>query len=326
MAITGTDLELLIRSFAPALETYREGAAVIPARQLADIVRRITDPRIEIEAAGPHVVLTYAGGEVQLATFPPEDFPELPGEEEKGVAFELEVAFRDALRAVLYAASKDELRPVFTGVQFELVESRLTLAATDGHRLAAYEMPVEATGSVVSVIPAKALREVERILGHGAAGRLRVGLGGSTASFAAADVEILSRLIEGRFPEWRAAVPQSPPQTYLRGSLQHLLSALERAQVMAAQDPPTIILKVSDGQVTVEARSELGGLKERLLDLEAGGEEVEIAFNASYLLDALRATGGEAVEIGLYGKIGPAVVKISGAPGYLGLVLPLRLL
>ncbi|MGQ9512259.1 DNA polymerase III subunit beta, partial [Thermodesulfitimonas sp.] len=162
--VTGSDLEFIIRCSAPAGGVYREGEAAIPARQLAEIVRRISDSDVEIEATGPNVILTYKGGEVQLAAFLPEEFPLLGDQAEATEVLELGADFRDALRAVLYAAGKDELRPVFTGVQVQVIDGILTLAATDGHRLAVYEMAARGQGVTESLIPAKALREVERVL------------------------------------------------------------------------------------------------------------------------------------------------------------------
>lgn len=322
--ITGSDLELMIRCSTPAREVYREGEAVIPARQLAEIVRRITDTEMELEAAGPNAILTYEGGEVQLAAFLPDEFPLLGSEATAEEVLELGTDFRDALRAVLYAAGKDELRPIFTGVQVQIVDGTLTLAATDGHRLAVYEMmAAEAQSAVASVIPAKALREVERVLSQ-TGGGLTVSIGANQACFRVDSIEVVTRLIEGRFPEWRGAVPQGPPITVIKGSLSQLVSALERAQVLAAGETPTVIIKVTAGTVTVEAQSEYGGMRETL-PLEATGDDLEIAFNAGYLLEALRATTGSAVEIAFSGKIGPALVRVSEAPGYLGLVLPLRL-
>lgn len=321
---TGSDLELMICCSAPAQEVYREGEAVIPARQLAEIVRRISDTEVELEAAGPSVTLTYESGEVQLTAFLPEEFPLLGSETATEEVMELGTDFRDALRAVLYAAGKDELRPIFTGVQVQIGGGTLTLAATDGHRLAVYEMTAaEAQSAVVSVIPAKALREVERILNQTGA-KLTLSMGDSLARFKVDSVEVVTRLIEGRFPEWRGAVPQGPPTALVRGSLSQLVSAFERAQVLAAGETPTVIIKVTAGVVTVEAQSEYGGMRETL-PLEATGEDLEIAFNASYLLEALRATTGSAVEIAFNGKIGPALVRVPECPGYLGLVLPLRL-
>ncbi|MEW6572312.1 MAG: DNA polymerase III subunit beta [Bacillota bacterium] len=321
--VTGTDLEIMIRSRVPALEVFREGEVVIPARQVSEIIRRLGDGKIEIQGSGPNIILTYPDGEVQLSGYLPEEFPLLARDGEEEPAVKPGAGFKDALRSVLYAAGKDELRPVFTGVQFEVRDGILTLAATDGHRLAVHETTVETGGSVSSVIPAKALKEVERAIGHSSE-EVTISITPGQATFFIGEVEIYTRLIEGRFPEWRAAIPQNEPHTVIRGSRLNLINGVERAQVMAGSDIPSVVIKVSGGILSLHAQSDVGGLRETL-PMQTDGEDVEIAFNSTYLLEALRVAEGEAVEIGFNGNMGPAVIRFPEDPGYLALVLPLRL-
>lgn len=321
--LTGTDLEVMIRCRVPALEVFREGEVVIPARQVSEIIRRLGEGKIEMQGSGPNAILTYPDGEVQLSGYLPEEFPLLTREGEEEPPVKPGAGFRDALRCILYAAGKDELRPVFTGVQFEVRDGILTLAATDGHRLAVHETTVESGGAVSSVIPAKALREVERIIGQSAE-EVTINLTAGQAAFFLDTVEVYTRLIEGRFPEWRAAIPQNQAHTVARGSRLNLINGVERAQVMAASDIPSVIVKISGGTLSVHAQSDVGGLRETLA-METDGEDVEIAFNAAYLLEALRAADSETVEVGFNGNMGPAVIRLPDDPGYLALVLPLRI-
>ncbi|HIE12452.1 MAG TPA: DNA polymerase III subunit beta, partial [Desulfotomaculum sp.] len=163
--LTGTDLEVMIRCRVPVIEVQREGEAVVPARQVSEIVRRLGEGNLEIQGSGPNVIMTYPGGEAQLSGYLPEEFPVLTRESDEQTLIKPGPGFGDALRCVLYAAGKDELRPVFTGVQFEMRNGTLTVAATDGHRLAVHETAVECDeASVSSIIPAKALRELERVI------------------------------------------------------------------------------------------------------------------------------------------------------------------
>jgi DNA polymerase-3 subunit beta len=314
---------MMIRCWVPALEVNREGEAVVPARQLSEIVRRVPEGKIEVEGTGRSITLMYPGGEMKLSGFAPEEFPSFAAEDETGEGFTLGGSLRVALRSVLYAAGKDDLRPIFTGVQFELQNGVLTVAATDAHRLAVFEMGTDAAASCSGIVPAKALREVERSLSQ-TEEQVSVTFSSSQAAFAVSDVELYTRLIEGRFPEWRQAVPQNPPRTLIRGEIGAIISAIERAQVLAYGDTPSVILKASGASLVVLSQSDMGEFRETVA-VDCEGEEVEIAFNANYLLDALRATVGDSVEIGLNGNIGPAVIRGPGHPGYLALVLPLRL-
>ncbi|MEW6183281.1 MAG: DNA polymerase III subunit beta [Bacillota bacterium] len=324
LEITSTDLEVTIRCFTPVLEIYREGSLVIPARQAFEIVRRLADGKIEIEGQDNNVSMVYSGGELKINGFPVDEFPIVATAFEERAGFRINEGMKTALRSVLYAAGKDELRPVFTGIQFELREGTLTMAATDAHRLAVFEMPTDLEESYLSIIPAKALREVERALGQGEES-VNVVLQQNHAAFMIDAVEIGTRLIEGRFPDWRAAIPQGPPKTLIKGETAGLIAAIERAQVLATGEASTVVVHVQEGGFTVSSQSESGGLKERV-PLQVEGEDVEIAFNAVYLLDALRVAPQDTFELELNGSLGPALLKTSENKGFLALVLPLRML
>jgi DNA polymerase-3 subunit beta len=155
--------------------------------------------------------------------------------------------------------------------------------------------------------------------------RVLVNIQHNQASFVIGTVEIYTRLIEGRFPDWRAAIPQGKARTMIQGETAGLVRAVERAQVLASGEVSTVIIRVQEANLTVYSQSELGGLKENV-PLFFEGEPVEIAFNSTYLLEALKAAGNEKVDIELNGNMGPAVIRTPNAKGYLALVLPLRII
>lgn len=319
--LAGTDLEVAVRCRVPA-EVHREGAVVVPARHLSEIVRRAPEGIMEVQSDSSGAVLTYPGGEVKLSGFAPDEFPPLVAEDKQGDAVALGKDFRAALRCTLYAAGKDELRPVFTGLHVEFRDGRMSLVATDTHRLAAYEAPADAP-TWFGIVPAKALREVERAMLQAedtAAARLEP----SWAAFSTEKVEVATRLIEGRFPEWRQAVPGDPARTQVKVDAGVLAAVLERARVLVEGESPVVLLKLSDGALTVLSRSDLGEFREAV-SVEAAGEDVEVAFNVTYLLDALRVVP-DAVEVSFNGSTGPAVLRSPGLPGCLAVVLPLRLI
>lgn len=324
MEMVSTDLEVTVRCRMPTLDVRREGEAVVPARQLFEIMRRMAEGSIEIYSDKNDITVLYPGGEARIAGFPPEEFPLATISAEAGVSLSLQEGLKEGLRSVLYAAGRDELRPVFTGVQFEVSEGILTMAATDAHRLAVYEIKTDITEPCSSVIPAKALREVERALGQGEE-KVQVNIQHNQAAFVIGAVEVYTRLIEGRFPDWQAAIPHGKARTVIQGEISGLIRAVERAQVLASGEVSTVIIRVQDEYLTVYSQSELGGLKENV-PLFFEGEPVEIAFNATYLLEALKAAGNETVDIELNGNMGPAVIRTPDAKGYLALVLPLRII
>ncbi|MGO0123464.1 DNA polymerase III subunit beta [Desulfothermobacter acidiphilus] len=331
LSVTATDLELQISMQLPQVQLEEaEGECWLPAREIGDLVRLLgKDTRVEISQVQNHRILfRYPGGEVRLAGMNPEGFPLLepaePGKLEFAGAGTLE-----ALRHVLYAASPDDLRPIFTGVEVGLTPGgSLSFAATDGHRLAVYR-PSEEPNAETRVIPARHLKELlnlGKLLGEEP---LKFSVGRLTASFYWGEVELHSRLIEGKFPDWRQALPKGAPMATLCASVSSLWSCLERARVIArasASGIPTVFLRKAGDQLVVEAQSETGEFQESL-PVPAEGEDLTLAFNVDYLIEALRVLDREEeVNLGLYGSMSPMLITPKSASGYLALLLPLRVI
>ncbi|RDV81798.1 DNA polymerase III subunit beta [Ammonifex thiophilus] len=329
LTATATDLDVQVTVQLPRVNLEEEGELWLPAKETFDLVRRLPeDSPVELRQAGSNqVLLSYPGGEARLTGMDPREFPLMEQSAEEVLEFPGE-GLLDALRCVLYAAAADDLRPVFTGVEFSFTPGApLTLAATDGHRLAVFR-PGEEPKPESRVVPAQHLKEV-LVLGRLLGGDPReVRLGRTTASFYWEEVELQSRLIEGKFPDWQQALPKDPPATSLTSTVGALLSCLERARVIArasASGVPAVFLVKEGEGVRLEARSEAGEFREHV-DGWAEGEDLTLAFNADYLMEALRVLDREAeVLVFLYGPMAPATITSAGRPEYLALVLPLRL-
>ncbi|ACX51179.1 DNA polymerase III, beta subunit [Ammonifex degensii KC4] len=330
LTATATDLDVQVTVELPRVNLEEEGELWLPAKETFDLVRRLPeDVLVELRQAGSNqVLLSYPGGEARLAGMDPGEFPLIEQSVEEVLEFPGE-GLLDALRYVLYAAAPDDLRPIFTGVEisYSSPEGELTFAATDGHRLAVFRRGEEPRLES-RVVPAQYLKEVlvlGRLLGEEPK---RIRLGKTTASFHWEEVELYSRLIEGKFPDWQQALPKDPPATSLSLTVGTLLSCLERARVIAraqASGVPAVFLVKEGEGVRIEARSEAGEFKEHV-DGRAEGEDLTLAFNADYLMEALRVLDREAeVLVSLYGPMAPIIITSGSCKEYLALVLPLRL-
>lgn len=326
LTLTGSDLELSIATWIPA-EVTTPGELLLPARYLADIVRRLPEGPVQIEAAadGAGAVLRYGNAEARLSGFPAEDYPQLPDVVPQ-VQFSLPVeTCREVVRQVIYAAGQDELRPIFTGVLLEIVEGELYLVATDTHRLALkrHRLPDNELQLTNIVIPAKAINELYRSL-TSLEGDVTVEVAENYVAFSSGPLRVVSRLIDGRYPDYRQVIPKSylTRLSALDGTA--LLHTIERAAVFAQDEVPVILCEVEGGFVRVSAQSQVGSLEETL-PVASEGEPVAVAFNAGYLMDALRASLTPEVDLELNGPLGPAVLRPAGADDYLALVLPVRL-
>ncbi|ACX51836.1 DNA polymerase III, beta subunit [Ammonifex degensii KC4] len=332
VTVTATDLDAqIVASLQAHLEG--EGELWLPAKETFDLVRRLPECTLELGQAGPEQVLvSYPGGEARLTGMNPEEFPAVNEQEDGYTALPGE-GLTNALRRVLYAAAPDGPYTAITGVEISRSPSGgLTFAATDGHRLAVFgDREEDGEGSQEDrkswVVPAGYLREVlvlAKLLGKEPD---RVLLGRHTASFVwPGEAEFTCRLIDYKFPDWRQALPRESPATSLTTTVNTLLPCLERAKTIARANSVPVVLLVKEGEeVRLEARSEAGEFKERV-DGRAEGEDVTVAFNAGYLLEALKVLDSAAeVRVGLYGPASPATVTVPGDERYLALVLPVRL-
>lgn len=326
LTLTGSDLELSIATWIPA-EVTTSGQLLLPARYLADIVRRLPEGPVQIEAAadGAGAVLRYGNAEARLSGFPAEDYPQLPDVVPQ-VQFSLPVeTCRELVRQVIYAAGQDELRPIFTGVLLEIVEGELYLVATDTHRLALkrHRLPDNELHLTNIVIPAKAINELYRSL-TSLEGDVTVEVAENHVAFRSGPLRVVSRLIDGRYPDYRQVIPKSYLTRLRALDGTAFLHTIERAAVFAQDEVPVILCEVEGGFMRVSAQSQVGSLEETL-PVASEGEPVAVAFNAGYLTDALRASLTPEVDLELNGPLGPAVLRPAGTDDYLALVLPVRL-
>jgi DNA polymerase-3 subunit beta len=320
--LAATDMELSLRTAVPA-RVEGDGAIVLPGRTLVEIARLLPADEVTIEHRAVESVVHVVSGSASytLHTYNPEDFPRLPDL----TATETFAIDRDALLEtigrVARAASRDESRPVLTGVLVQFSAGRLAMAATDSYRLAVKE--TELSGSapeLEAIVPSRALQELGRVATSG--DEVAVGVHDNQVVFAVDGTWLTTRRIDGQFPNYRQLLPESFEHelTLPRGDL---LDVVRRAAVIIQRATP-LQLRFADGELTVVARTQEVGESRESLPVAFGGDPLEIGFNADFLRDGLESVEGDDVRVKLISPLRPAVLQ-GETDDFTYLVMPIRL-
>ena len=324
LSITGTDLELTIQKVI-AVGGEIDGGAVIPAKLSADIVRALPPGRVEIVMGDDDVKISAGRSQFSVRALSFDDYPRINPPSASAVTLDAGV-FGEALRQVVSAASKDEGRPVLTGVLLAAENDGLRLVATDSYRLAVRDLPgVSVLGPEQRVlVPARALNELQRVLGDGAEVTLRIG--DNDATFEIGGTRLSTRLIPGDFPNYRQLIPPSHPNllTVNRGEL---LDAIRRMKILARDTATTTsVLRLKIGAESLQLTTitqDVGNASEEL-DAVATGDELKVAFNPEYLAAGVEAVPNDEVTLSTIDGLKPAIIRGAGNSDFLYLLMPVR--
>lgn len=315
--LSATDLEVGITSTLEG-EIVEKGRIVLPGKVLYNIVRTLKG-EVRLVAEGEKAYLSSGRSRFELSGFSPEDFPFFPVVE---APFEVELpgeALKEALLRTYFAVSRDETRPVLTGVLFAFLEDSFELVATDGHRLSRNILPLTGVGQKVKyILPQKAIAELLRLLGKGT---VRFIPQDGSVLFQVGTTVLFSTLVEGEYPNYQDVIPSEFVSKALV-SREEFLGALERMALVTSGVP---VVEVSFGSGVLELRcgGDLGVAEEEV-EGSVEGKHLKVAFNARYLLEALRVMRDARIEIGLSGELAPA--KLSGtSQGFEYVLMPVRL-
>ncbi len=332
------DNELGIQtSFEAEVET--SGAVSLPAKTLSDIVSRLPEGSVELaqdeEAAASGLVsLSTTSGRYQLRSLPAAEFPELPiVTTEEAIALPVS-ALLDGLRSTLFAASTEETKQVLTGIHVKFGPDKVEFAATDGHRLAVLETSSEVEGEAPTeelevTIPARALRELERILALQASDdRVELRADERQVIFASGQQRLTSRRLDGAYPAYQQLIPQQFGNR-INLDRRQLQSALERIAVLAEQKNNVVKFTFDEDQqqlhLSVDAQ-DVGSGRESMPAQMDSSEPGDIAFNVKYLMDGLKALASHEISLCLNSATQPAIFRpVSGLKmTYLAMPVQLR--
>jgi DNA polymerase-3 subunit beta len=318
--LAGTDLEVGAEATVEGA-IDGQGRTVLPGRVLGEIARTLPPGTVRIEAEGGQAKITCGSAEFTLRTLPTEDFPSLapPADAPSGTLPAGE--FATAVTQVTKAASRDEARPVLTGVLVESEAGKVTLAATDSYRLAIREIAWKGPKpSLRRVVPARALSEAARAAEN--EDEVVLSLGETQVSVIGKERRLTTRLIEGEFPNWRQLLPEDQPNR-LSVDREAFGEAVRRVGILAQQGTP-VRLELGPSGVRLTAGTQDVGEAADLVDGKYEGEPLVIAFNPTYLSDGLSVMEGSEVVLTCRDGLKPAVLRSPDSASFLYLLMPVR--
>jgi DNA polymerase-3 subunit beta len=324
LRLRATDMELGLEVSAEA-EVSGEGSVVLPGRLLVDVVRSLPEGEISLElrTSERDVEITAGSSSFHLRTLSADDFPAPPAAEGEG--FELPAEpLRATINRVASAASRDEARPVLTGILLKIEGGELTMVATDSYRLAVKRTKLDGAAEEIEAnVPARALRELARLSEEDSEQAVQVNLSRNQALFRVGEVSLTSRLIDGQFPNYRQLLPESFEHE-VKLDRAELLEVVRRvAQV--AQRNAALRLAFSPGELVVSAETpDLGDAREAI-PVSFEGEPIEIGFNPEFVRDGLESLDSEQLVLKLISPLRPGLIEPADADDFSYLVMPIRL-
>jgi DNA polymerase-3 subunit beta len=326
LTLSATDTELGLTMTVSELAIESDGTLLLPGRLLGDVVRNLPGGEVSL-ALRPEqgdVELTAGSARFHLRTLSAEDFPRLP-------EFEDELAKLPAgplaatIDLVARAASRDEVRPILTGVLLHAESATLTMVATDSYRLSVKHTELEQTlpEPIEANVPARALRELARIIAQERPDDVSISLARNQAVFQAGSVVLFSRLIEGQFPSWRQLIPESFEHE-VRLPRGELVEVARRVSQLAQRNAP-LRFAFAEGELTVAAETPEVGDASEALPAPYSGEPLEIAFNPQFLIEGLESVEGDELAMKLSSPLRPGLLQPVGREDFSYLVMPIRL-
>ncbi len=324
--LRATDMDVSLRVPLEA-EVAREGVVVLPARLLLDVVRSLpaASVSLELRAAEQDVEVVSGNATFHIRTLRAEDFPPFPEPDPDSEISLPAAAFVATALKVAGSASRDETRPVLTGILVSATERELRMVATDSYRLSVKETTLEAplSSSFEVNIPARALQELARIAGHAEEAELSISVRQNQVLFVLGRVILSSRLIDGQFPNYRQLLPESFEHE-LRISGGELTDVVRRVSLLAQKNAP-LRLAFAPGELTVSAQTPDVGEARESLPVAFQGEPLEIGFNPEFLRDGLEAISEGDVVLKLISPLRPGLIEAADESRFLYLIMPIRL-
>jgi DNA polymerase III subunit beta len=319
--LAATDMELSLRAPLEAA-VEGDGAAVVPGRLLADLARLLPAGDVEIAYQEDATLQVRCGpAEYRLNTYSAEDFPRLPDAEAASTHTVDVDSLLSTIASVGRAVSRDEARPVLTGILARFGDGKLVMAATDSYRLSYKETPLgDAVPELEAIVPARALEEVRRLATAGET--LELGVQENQVLFGIGGVWLTTRRIEGQFPKFDELRPKEFKHEVVLPR-EELLEVVRRTSVMAHRNSP-LRLRFAEGEVTVWTQTQDVGEARETLPIRFDGEPLEIGFNADFLRDGIESADGDEMRLRLIDPLRPGLIQ-GLEDDFWYLIMPIRL-
>jgi DNA polymerase-3 subunit beta len=342
--VSATDLEISITtSFEASIEN--EGSITVPAKAILNFAQYNNDPEVLLETSeGTQLKCHSKHSKAVIAGEAATEYPTITPVQKK-ITFSLDAdTLLQALHLVTFACAKTSLRPVLSGVYLKSEKGKLTLVATDSYRLSEYVIPIPSSQEEFScIMPSKVLDELKMILASRRTGRaaenrakdaqdgkpeekmgIDVTLSAQQVEFRLGNTQIISRLIDGKFPDYQQIIPKNIATTILF-PIPDLTTAVKRMHYFAKEMNNNLTFRCAPGETTITTPVTQMGRDEAIVPGECNGSEVKIALSSSYLLDFLGHVPADSVEMCVSDGLHPAIFRLPQAAPFLHLIMPLRL-
>lgn len=324
LRVTGTDLEVELVA-AAEVSVQQPGDITVPGRKLLDIIRTMPDKsQVTATREGERVVLRGGRGRFTLSSLPAAEFPVI---DDINAQQTLSIRAQDCRRLIdktHFAMAQQDVRYYLNGTLLETNGQALRAVATDGHRLSWCEVPLGGQARELQqiILPRKGVLELQRLLDG--EGDIEIAIGTNHVRVQIGEVRFTSKLIDGKFPEYGRVIPVEPPRIMTAGR-EALRAALQRTAILSNEKYRGVRLTFAAGLLTVQAHNPEQEEAEDQLEVEFAGEEIEMGFNVSYLLDALAAVDTDTVEVGLTDANSSCLIRAPGNVSVKYVVMPMRL-
>ena len=326
LEFTTSDLEIQVRTHAELGGDAGSFATTVGARKLIDILRSLPSDQV-VTLTANQSKLTLQGGKSRftLQTLPADDFPLVNEAVDFGPAFGVpQKTLKNLINQVHFAMAVHDIRYYLNGILFVAEGRTLTLVATDGHRLALAQATLETDIPKQEVIlPRKTVLELQRLLGDTDM-PIEMRFAGNQAKFAFSGMEFVTKLVEGKFPDYNRVIPKNHKNSVTLGRAP-LLASLQRAAILTSEKFKGVRLNIEPGSLRIaSSNAEQEEAKEEL-EIDYGGDAIEIGFNVNYLMDALANMGQEMVKIELQDSNASALITVPEHAGFKYVVMPMRI-
>jgi len=326
LIFTATDLEVSINCSIPA-EIASQGSITIPAKKMLDIVRELPEKDITVKVGdNNNVTLSCEKSVFKLNGLPKDEYPVLPKvKNDEGVDLPQSL-LQDMLRKSIFSVSTDETRYVLNGVLVIIEDEKMSMVSTDGHRLSFIETGLDkkTKQKINNIIPAKALQELNKILDS--EGEVNIQLNDNQIIFSMPQVVLMSRLIDGQFPNYEQVIPKSSDKT-INCKTDEFMSATRRVALMASDKSNSVKYTFTKNTLVITANTPEVGEAQEEIEISNSGENITVAYNAKYIIDVMKNIGSSEFFIELTSNLNPGVFKPQSEKektNYLCVIMPMR--
>ena len=324
LKIIGTNLEIGVRYLIGA-KIEEEGEITIPSKLFAEYINSLPNDKIDLSLKENNLIIKSNDYNAKVFGTDTKEFPLIPEVKNEPITILKADQFLESINQVVFAAALDETRPILSGVYFHFEGDKLRMVATDSYRLSEKTIklgkPVKEAKSVI--VPAKTIQELNYVVSENEK-PVEISIDENQILFRIADIDLISRLIEGEFPNYEQIIPESF-ETRAKINVEEFIKVIKLANIFAREGTHNVQLELKkDGKIIVSTATAQVGDNVSTLKSEIEGNESEITFNTKYLLDVLSNIKTKSIYLELNGKLNPGVIKSEGLKDYTHIIMPLR--